>query len=247
MPPIHTHTLAIILEEKQMKQILVILFYLFIACNSESERINSDDLRSCNISPKYLEEGIVKKFRIRNGNDEFILYDKVQKQGNFIISQRFDEKFELMRLDKFKVEKESWIMVERTRYGKNSEKYLLEIIKPITISFQPQERELIAELVFYPTPEIMVKKNEKRILKEKSKYEFQEKIINCIKYETQTTNEVIDTVTKQIKQKSKSDGYSLFGKDIGWLYMSTKENGTNVNYELIEILTLKEFENKKKL
>ncbi len=220
------------------------LGFLVIAYSSNSEQITEEDLRNCNISNEYLDKGVVKKFLIKNGDKEFIFYDKVFKESGFIISERYTESYHLLRKDRFEINKDCWKLIERIKYGNNYSKVSVVIDKPLIISFNPEIKENTAEFTVKIDNRNSYKKIEKMIQVEKTLVDYKNEKIECIKYKNIIVNSVTDLELDKVVHDSKSEGFSLFGKDIGWFHMTIYEKGEAVSYDLIKIMTIADFNKK---
>ncbi len=229
-----------------MKQYFILLSFLLISNLSTNDKISSKDLRDCNISEKLLNEGLVKKLQLTEDNKVNVFYDEIKRQGNYLLTKRYNDSFQIIREEKYHFTNDCLILVEKSQSGTNRIKYKLEIIKPNIISYNPENKILESITSYNPTDEYTFKTFEKRQLVNKLYKEYQNNRIKCIRYDHEIIFSAIEQATLNIVDNTTFEGYSLFGKNIGWFYSEFKKNESgSLIFELTDILTISEFEKQK--
>ena len=98
---------------------------------------------------------------------------------------------------------------------------------------------------YNPTDEYTFKTFEKRQLVNKLYKEYQNNRIKCIRYDHEIIFSAIEQATLNIVDNTTFEGYSLFGKNIGWFYSEFKKNESgSLIFELTDILTISDLKNK---
>lgn len=209
----------------------IIFLSIFFDCKAQEQ-----DLRLYNIAESQLENGIVKKFMVIEGEDKSLFYDIIKKgkKGVFSVT-RYDEWFKVFRRDTYLITDSCFIL--------NSLKYLIKgemldiiIIKPRIVSFSSKSGNSVSEIILpYKKPIIY---RDSTVFGGYKKFRLHNKLLNSIelvKYQT---------MSKKKQQDIKSRTIDIFAKNIGWIYSKTKNYNTKETsvVALLELMSIEEFE-----
>ena len=214
---------------------------MFTACQSGNVE-QDESWRKFFMSEASLSVGYVKKTSVKNNKDSLVYYDKVFLEEGKIILDRFDSDFKIVREDINSYDSVRMILIDATYYYDGIGAVKAKIIEPTIAPYKPTEKTLRTHLEIHPEEDIVISSIAEANYIGNEVYNFNGKDVECIKFsyneEYRITNE--DAPEDNISHKSK--GFTLWGENIGLVYMEFEDNRGTTEFKVDDILSIEEFE-----
>ena len=225
-----------------MIKYLIILFFL-TACHG-FKNSQDENWRKYFVSELDLREGYVKRTVIHNSQGDIVYYDKVFLDNEKIILRRFDSNYEIVREDVNIYNSDRMQLIKATYYFKGFA-VPVRIIKPTIAPYKPTKEVLVSELEYSPTDFITISIVSKAKYLANVTYSFRSKKVDCLKFSYDESYKLTNKKNPAESFDHIAKGFSLWGEDIGLIYMKFKDQSGESEYIVDEILTIAEFDQMK--
>lgn len=226
-------------------QLIALLALILLSCTQGEANLKDENIGNYHITREQAEKGIVKVFQEKGSDKTTLYYDVLHLFDKDLMTLvRYNEQFVEIRRDTISFTEKGLTWVNSFFIENGTNKSELKFGQVRRISFNPNDKELKSDFVCSLPPDILLKQSQIMTLIGQVESEFNGEMINCIRYDFKA-NLNISEESSGYSEDRLTEGYMLYGLGVGWFYSTMTKNRKTTETNLLEIISIEAFIQKK--